>query len=117
MATAGIYNISADQGATFARQLTWKDKSSNPVNLTNYTARMQIRTTPLSQDIILSLTTENNRIVLGGSAGTITLTVSASDMTTVAPGKYFYDLELVSSGGVVVRLLKGTFKINAEVTR
>lgn len=117
MATAGIYNITADQGATFARQLTWKDKNSNPVNITNYTARMQVRFTPLSEDIILSLTTENGRIVLGGSLGTINLTVPATTMSSVAPGKYFYDLELVSSSGVVVRLLKGFFKIDAEVTR
>lgn len=117
MATAGIYNISADQGSTFARQLTWKDKNSNPVNITNYTARMQVRVTRMSDDIILSLTTENNRIALGGSAGTVNLTVSAADMTNVVPGQYFYDLELVSSGGVVTRLLKGTFKVSAEVTR
>lgn len=117
MATAGIYNIYTDQGATFARQLTWKNKNSNPINLTNYTGRMQVRTTPLSQDIILSLTTENNRIVLGGALGTINLTVAASDMTNVLSGKYFYDLELVSNTGVVVRLLKGAFNISAEVTR
>lgn len=117
MATAGIYNMSMDQGATFARQFTWKNKLKNPVDLTGYTARMQIRPTKMSEDIILSLTTENGRIVLGDDEGTINLSVSASITASLTPDKYFYDIELVSPGGVVVRLLKGSIKVNAEVTK
>ena len=39
----------------------------------------------------------------------------SSDM---APGRYFYDLELFTVNDVIVkRLLKGEITINAEVTR
>jgi hypothetical protein len=37
-------------------------------------------------------------------------------MTLVESNVYVYDLELVS-GGVVTRLIQGTFTVNAEVTR
>jgi hypothetical protein len=38
-------------------------------------------------------------------------------MASVSAGKYRYDLELVSAGGVVTRLLEGVFLVTAEVTR
>jgi hypothetical protein len=116
-APAGTYNIVADQGATFTRQLTWKDSAGSPVDLTAYTARMQLRTSvEAAGSAVLSLTTENNRIVLGGTAGTIDLSVEASAMESVAASTYVYDLELVS-GSVVTRLVQGTFELRAEVTR
>ena len=115
MATAaGTYNITADQGATFTRTITWTD-GTNPINLTGYTARMQVRATIDSTTVALELTTSNGRISLGGSAGTVTLTVPAATMTL--DGQYVYDLELISGSGVVTRLVQGTFTVRAEVTR
>jgi hypothetical protein len=43
------------------------------INLTGYTARMQVRSTLESAEALIELTTANGRIALGGSAGTITL--------------------------------------------
>jgi hypothetical protein len=116
-APAGIYNITADQGATFTRQLTWKDSAGSVVNLTGYTARMQLRqSVDASGAAVLELTTENNRIVLGGTAGTIDLSVAATAMAAIDAKTYVYDLELVS-GSVVTRLVQGTFELRGEVTR
>jgi hypothetical protein len=116
-APAGIYNIIADQGATFTRQLTWKDSAGAPVNLTSYTARMQLRpSVDAAGAAVLELTTENNRIVLGGTAGTIDLTVPAAAMGSVAADTYAYDLEMVF-GSVVTRLVQGSFDLRGEVTR
>lgn len=113
---AGIYNITAEQGATFSRVLTWRDVANALINLTGYTARMQVRNDYASPATVLALTTENSRITLGGVAGTITLSVLASDMAAISAGSYVYDLELVN-GSAVTRLVQGTFAVNAEVTR
>lgn len=116
-APAGTYNIVADQGATFSRQLTWKDTAGSAVNLTGYTGRMQLRSQiDATGAAVLELTTENNRIVLGGTAGTIDLSVAATAMADVVASTYVYDLELVS-GSVVTRLVQGTFEVRGEVTR
>ena len=40
---AGLYDITIEQGATFQMNLTWKDSTGSPVNITGYTARMQVR--------------------------------------------------------------------------
>lgn len=115
--TAGVYNITCNQGATLSRTLTWADPAKNPINLTGYTARMQVRETAASNTVVLELTTSNTRITLGGTAGTVTINVNAATTTSLTPGKYVYDLEVVSGGGEVTRLVEGNFIVKAEVTR
>jgi len=43
VAIAGIYNFTLDQGSTWTLQIIYNDPSGTPINLTNYTAEMQIR--------------------------------------------------------------------------
>jgi hypothetical protein len=109
-----IYNIKAYQGATFNLNLTWAI-GGTAVNLTNYTAAMQVRENPNSANSVLSLASGSG-ITLGGTAGTIAINVSASTMGSATPGNYVYDLEL-DSGGQVTRLIQGAFAISAEVTK
>ena len=117
-ACAGKYNIIADQGATFSRTVTWLGSNGQPINLSGYTARMQVRQRYVSTSTVLSLTSSPAAgISLGTSNGEITITVSASSMAAVEAGEYRYDLELISGSGVVTRLLMGSFTVQAEVTR
>jgi hypothetical protein len=87
-----------------------------PVNLTGYTARMNIRSTVDATTILHSLTTENSGIALGGAAGTVDLLISATDTALFTFGTAVYDLELIS-GTVVTRLLSGNVTLSKEVTR
>lgn len=116
---AGKHNFLCEQGATFNPTITWKDEAETPVSLVGYTARMQVRTNYADSGvaIIISLTTENGRITLGGAAGTIELFIDADDTDGLPSGTHKYDLELESNDGTVVRLLKGNFKVDPEVTR
>lgn len=113
-AIAGTYNIIADQGSNFDRVLTYKDSSGNPINLTSYNARMQIRTTITSDEVILEATTSNGYITLGGVLGTITIAIPANIMNFY--GSYSYDLEIFN-GSTTTRVVMGTFTVRAEVTR
>jgi hypothetical protein len=114
MINPATYNITAYQGATYDLNLTWAI-GGTAVNLTGYTAAMQVRINPADSSTILSLT-NGSGITLGGTAGTIAVAVSANTMGSATPGNYVYDLEL-NSGGQVTRLLQGSFAIQAEVTR
>jgi len=115
--TAGIYDITIEQGATFSLSATWKDSTGSAVNLTGYTARMQVRHFKDSTTTLANLTTENNGIVLGAALGTITVTITATATAAMPALEAFYDLELQSAGGVVTRLLQGKATISREVTR
>jgi hypothetical protein len=88
-----------------------------PVNLTGFTARMQIRETVESTTVLHSLTTENGGITLGGAAGTIALLISATDTAAFTFDSAVYDLEIISAGGVVTEVMSGTVTLGDEVTR
>jgi len=112
---AGTYNMNARQGSTFTETLTVR-VGANPLNITGYQARMMVRATPSSSTVVLNLTTENGKIAIVGATGTITLTLSATEMDAVAPRTYRYDLELVT-GDTVIPLLEGAFIVKPQVTR
>lgn len=114
MISPGNYNITAYQGATFDLSATWSI-GGTPVDLTSYTAAMQVRESFDSNSTIFSISTGSG-ITLGGTAGTIDLLVSADTMGSADPGAYTYDLEL-NSGSSIIRLLRGSFIIEGEVTR
>lgn len=106
-----------EQGATFRRKLTLKEDSGSLVNLASYTARMQVRSKPDSSAVIVDLTTENGRIELGGTDGTILLKLSATETASIPAGAYVYDLEIVNPHSDVSRLLEGKFVVSRNVTR
>lgn len=111
----GKYNMVCPQGATFSKQLTYTIDSV-PVDLTTYTARMQVREKYTSKTAIVNLTTENGGIVLGGTLGTIDLYIADEVTQLFIAKEYVYDLELVSATEVY-RLIQGKFIVTPEVTR
>ena len=110
-------DLEIDQGSTFEHELTWYAVDETPIDLTDYTARMQVREKLTDSIKIFDLTTENGGIVLGGAAGTITINISASASSAVSVSKNVYDLEVESLTGFVTRLVQGRFYIDPEVTR
>ena len=113
---AGTLDFTIEQGATFNLLLTWKINGT-AVNLTNYTARLAARVDVEDTEVILSLTTSNGGITLGGTLGTISLDQTATQTTLLPAGTYVYDLELIAGSGTVTRLVQGELLISAEVTR
>ena len=113
---AGKHNFTCEQGATFSRVITINDNNDALLNLTGYTARMQVRSLVDSASTLVDLTTENGGITLGGAAGTITLTINAATTAAITDDGV-YDLELEAGDGTVTRLLEGLFRLSKEVTR
>ena len=117
MALGNSFDLEIKQGATLSLTATWKDSTGAAINLTGYTARMQVRSAYDATSTILSLTSASG-ITLGGAAGTIAITASATVTAALtAPWAGVWDLELVSGGGVVTRLLEGAATVSPEVTR
>lgn len=113
---ADTYNLNIDAGATFSLSITWKDANNNAVDITNYTARMQIRKTYNSDTAMVNLTTENGGISLTNAANGV-LSVNITPAQTAALSNGFYDLEIESPTGVVSRLIQGSVMVSKEVTR
>lgn len=89
---------------------------NQPVDLSNITARMQIRSKITSPDVILELTTENNRIVINNDLKTIDLNIPAEVTEDLVFKQAVYSLELINNN-VVVPFSYGSVSLVTEVTR
>ena len=125
--SAGRYDITVEQGATFDLPLRYKTPAGTPVNLTGYTARMQVREAPATAVFVEfnSTLTANGFIFLTGTPqnredganGNVRVYMTAANTAAMPRFAGRYDLELRDTTGYVIRLLEGQFKIEPEITR
>lgn len=110
---AAKYNLVIDQGSDFSQTLTIKEDGTAK-DLTGYSARAQIRPSVSSDTLTASFTCT----IPNPSTGTIVVFMSNTTTKTIAPGRYYYDLELFTSNdATVTRLLQGEVSVTPEVTR
>lgn len=103
-----IYDFGIDQGATLGKVFTIKNSDGTLFNLAGYAAVFEAKTTYSDESPIISLTTENGGIVLGGADGTVTLVMSADDTAALDFNQAIYNLDLISPDNTVWRILRGT---------
>ena len=126
---AGKYNLIIEQGATLKLELQYKDSNSNPIDLTGYSGKMQIKpdyadnTSDIYLTLSSSLQPDGTGIRFTGLSGTtprtsgsIGIIVSAVTSSALTFDTAYYDLEIVS-GSETTRLLQGSVKLSKEVTR
>lgn len=113
---AKAQDLVIDQFATFKTSFVWKTKSTNqPVDLTDYTAALQIRRTPADATALVSLSSGNG-IDIDGPAGRVHIEIDAAVTTELVPGRYVYDLVLTHEDQKK-RLVEGVVIVDAGVTR
>ena len=128
--SAGKYNFIIEQGATFTLEIQYKDSGSVPINLTGYSARMQMRPSVASSTVYLTLSSSLNPdgtgINMSGSNGTTPLSsgslgiyISSCTSSALTFDQAYYDLEIYSGSTCpyTVRLLEGQVQLSKEVTR
>jgi len=120
---ANQYNIVVEQGSTFTLSITYKDSEGDPIDLTNFTARMDIRQTYTTEAALVELdssdggTGNTSGIALGGLDGTITVVISSSATSGLtAPSTNVYDLELRDTVGAITRILEGKATVSPNAT-
>jgi len=107
-----VSNLTVDQGATFNAQIDITDDSGNAQNLTGYSVAGQIRKTYDSTTF-----TAFSASVSNATGGTITISLTSTQTNALAAGRYVYDVEITSGGGVVTRVLEGQVEVTPGVTR
>lgn len=117
---AAKLNLSIEQGATWRHSLALKAGSGTgapALDMSGYTARMQVRAELAAPDVLLELTSANGRITITPLDGRIDITVSATDTSGLQFERAVYDLEIESAGGEVTRVLAGMVTLSRQVTR
>jgi hypothetical protein len=115
------YDLLLEQGTTYVRTFTWVDALGAPVDLTDYSLRMQIRPSPGSSELIASSLGTVPTIVVTKvspeSGGQFTIAIDATTTAGFNFTRASYDLEAFLTAGVTVhRLLQGAAILSKEVT-
>jgi hypothetical protein len=126
---AAKYPFTIEQGVTTILEFQYKDENENPINLTGYSGRMQIKSdyadnAPTTYATFSSsLNPDGTGLNFSGSngatpptSGSIGLYISAATSSAFTFESAKYDLEIYS-GSLVTRLVEGTIKLSKEVTR
>lgn len=102
-------NLVIDQGSTFASQISILDENDEPINMTSYTARGQIRRHYSSSNSVSFTTTL--------TTGSLVISLTAQQTANIIAGRYVYDVELIDPANTVVRILEGQVTVTPEVTK
>ena len=117
---AVVYNVEIDQGADWFLDVNYDNPNGTPVNITSYTAALQLRSLPEDPTAVLTLTTANGGIAITGASGLVAIHATATQTRAIDEGTYYYDLEITSPAtptAVVTRLIQGQAVVSPEVTR
>lgn len=104
-------NLVVDQGSTFSATIDLTDPSGNIFNLTNYTVAAQMRKN-YSSSTAINFTANHT-----SGSGEIQLSLTSSVTNNLSPGRYLYDVEITSPGGVVTRVVEGIVTVTPGITR
>lgn len=106
-------NLVVDQGSTFSTTFNLTNDDGEPLDLTGFTAASQMRKWYTSLNATATFLAEVN-----AAAGTITLTLNATQTDAIKSGRYVYDVEL-SDGNVNnnSRVVEGIVTVTPQATR
>lgn len=125
-------SFTLEQGTTIQYEIQYVDPDDNPIDLTGYWGKMQIKSSYANNEPIIyatlssSLDVDGTGLNFSGSlglnpptSGTIGVFISANSSSLFDFSKAKYDLELYSgdpANPITVRLLEGTINLSRQVT-
>lgn len=128
---AGKYSFVIEQGTTVNFEIQYKDSLGQPVNLSGYSAKMQLKAGYAVDNPTTYLTLSSSRnpdgtgLNMSGSSGTkplasgsIGIFISACTSSLLTFDTAYYDLEIYSGSDCTytTRLLEGQVRISKQVT-
>jgi hypothetical protein len=91
--------------------------ATSPVNVTGYSAELQMRSLPSDPTAVLTLTSAAGEITVSGVSGQFAVHATAAQTRAIDEGTYYYDIEITSDQNIVTRLAQGQIVVTPEVTR
>jgi len=124
------YNFQIERGSTKVVTVNYTDANNDVKDLTNYAARLHLRTKPSASTPVLELnssgsTVNKSCLYLTPVSGSIQIYISAGDTDLLTESVYFYDLEIYTSQDpfskadpeYVERLIEGTIITRYNITK
>ena len=100
-------NLTVEQGTDFTTTFTIKNPDGTVLPLTGYSAAAKLGKHPDAAS------TTSFTVSITAATGKITLTLSSTVTADLAPGRYYYDCVIESSGGTKTRVIEGMVLVTA----
>jgi hypothetical protein len=103
-------NLTIDQGCTFEKVITAKNTAGGNVTISSGTCSAKLRP---------SHYTSNNIVIFScADAGSnVTISLTATQTTSISPGQYIYDVEYTQSdGSTIERIAEGVITVSPSAT-
>jgi hypothetical protein len=107
-----IANLYIDQGTDYTITVDVTDSAGDVLDLTGFTATAQVRKTYTSSSLSATFTTSIN-----AAAGQVTISLTDTQTSALQAGRYVYDLNIQSGGGIKTRVIEGQAVVTPGVTR
>src|SRR5215472_6539176 len=108
---ADIINISIHQGDDWTANLTVRNQDGTLADISTFTAKAEIRDgyAETGADVLAEITTTI-------ASPTVNLTLGHTQTASLPSGRYVWDCQLISSGGLITTIAAGEAVVVAEVT-
>jgi len=103
-------NITIEQGTDFSNVFTVTNPDGSPLDLTGYTSSAKIKKFPSS--------TVSTPFTVGivSAAGQVVVSMAHTVSNALTPGRYYYDVITIASGGNISRIIEGMALVTPSVT-
>jgi len=104
-------NLTINQGASFLSNIIHMDSNKNPIDISAFSARSQMRRSYYSANAI-----QFSCNITDGANGKITVSLAPEQTANIRGQRYLYDLEIYNLSEVV-KVSEGIVTVNFEITR
>jgi len=110
MAVSPSISINILQGADFTESFLSKETDSSATDLTGYNGYSQLKKH--------SGATSSHAFTVGitSTTGEVEISMTGSQTSNIEPGRYVYDVRLISSSGSTTRLVEGMAFVSPGIT-
>ena len=109
---AGYQELFLEQGSDFSTSITLTDVNGDPYDLTDYTAKSQVKKSYYSSN-----TTANFVITISDpTSGVVGISLDSANTANIAAGRYVYDVLIKNSSNNITRVLEGIVNVLPQVT-
>ena len=109
---ASINNLFVDAGSTYSNIITVTASNGQPLNLTGYTVKSQMRKSYQS-----STAYTFDASIFNTTGGKIRLQLTDEQSGAIPAGRWLYDVEITSSSGATTRVVEGIVTVTPQITQ
>lgn len=106
-------DLYVDQGTDYHTNMDLTNDDGTAMSVTGYTFTGQIRKSYYSTNPTANLVIS----IINGPNGNLNIAMSSAVTANISPGRYVYDVKMMDTSNVTVRIMEGIVTVTPQVSR